>query len=184
MHKELVERARHGDHDAFAMIADASIKRLDAAARLILHDPDRAQDAVQEALVRCWRDLPQLRDPDRFEAWLYRLLLRACYDEARRTKRQSVEVEIGPLDPGSTASADVQLADRDQLQRGLSRLSAEQRAVIVLHHYLDLPLTEVAAALGIPVGTAKSRLHRATQLLRAALEADARAARPQPGIVA
>ena len=174
MQRELVERARRGDHDAFAVVADASIQRLDAAARLILHDPDRAQDAVQETLVRCWRDLPALRDPDRFEGWLYRLLLRACYDEARRTKRRSIEIEIGRLDAGSTASAELQLADRDQLERGLGRLAAEQRAVIVLHHYLDLPMTEVAAAMGIPVGTAKSRLHRATQLLRAALEADAR----------
>ena len=171
---ELVERARRGDHDAFAVLASAAMFRLDAAARLILRDPDQAKDAVQEALVRAWRDLPTLRSPDRFDAWLHRLLVRACIDEARRLRRHRFDVELTPIDISSVADGTSATADRDQLERGFSRLEPEARALIVLHHYLDLPLPEVAIVLGIPLGTAKSRLYRALQFMRAALDADAR----------
>jgi RNA polymerase sigma factor (sigma-70 family) len=174
MQLELVDRARRGDHDAFAALAGAAIHRLDAAARLILRDPDQAKDAVQEALVRAWRDLPTLRDSTRFDAWLHRLLVRACIDEARRLRRHRLDVALTPLDSPSIADTASALADRDQLERGFDRLEPEARAVIVLHHYLDLPLPEVAIALGIPLGTAKSRLHRALQTMRAALDADGR----------
>ncbi len=174
MELELVERARRGDHDAFALLAGAAISRLDAAARLILRDPDQAKDAVQETLVRTWRDLPTLRDPARFDAWLHRLLVHACIDEARRLRRHRFDVELSPLDIHSVADGTSTTADRDQLERGFSRLEPDARALIVLHHYLDLPLPEVANALGIPLGTAKSRLHRALQSMRAALDADAR----------
>jgi RNA polymerase sigma factor (sigma-70 family) len=174
MQQELVERARRGDHDAFATLAAAAIFRLDAAARLILRDPDQAKDAVQETLVRAWRDLPTLRSPDRFDAWLHRLLVRACIDEARRLRRHRFDVELTPIDSPATDDTTSSMADRDQLDRGFRRLEPEARAVIVLHHYLDLPLPEVALALGIPLGTAKSRLHRALQSMRAALDADAR----------
>jgi RNA polymerase sigma factor (sigma-70 family) len=174
MQRELVERARRGDHDAFAALAGAAINRLDAAARLILRDPEQAKDAVQNALVRAWRDLPTLRDPDRFDAWLHRLLVRSCIDEARRGRRQRFDVELTELDPRSTADGSSTVADRDELERGFRRLEPEQRALIVLHHYLDLSLPEVAFALRIPLGTAKSRLHRALQVMRAGLEADAR----------
>ena len=177
--QDLVDRARKGDHDAFAVLAGAAIGRLDAAARLILRDPDRAQDAVQETLVRCWRDLPTLRDTERFDAWLHRLFLNACRDELRTSRRRSIEVvlpEIFPLSVPDTQSAS---ADRDELERGVSHLDPEHRAVIVMHYYLGLPLPEAAAAMGIPVGTAKSRLHRATQALRAALDSDART---RPGL--
>jgi RNA polymerase sigma-70 factor, ECF subfamily len=174
MQQELVERARRGDHDAFASLAAAAIFRLDAAARLILRDPDQAKDAVQEALVRAWRDLPTLRDPARFDAWLHRLLYRACIDESRRLRRHRVDVDLSPIDRPDPHDATATMVDRDQLERGFSRLEPEARALLVLHHYLDLPLPEVAAVLGIPLGTAKSRLHRATQLMRAALDADAR----------
>jgi RNA polymerase sigma-70 factor, ECF subfamily len=174
MQQELVERARRGDHDAFATLAGAAIFRLDAAARLILRDPDQAKDAVQETLVRAWRDLPTLRSPDRFDAWLHRLLVRACIDEARRLRRHRVDVELTPLDTPVVDDAVSLMADRDQLERGFSRLEPEARALVVLHYYLDLPLPEVAIALGIPLGTAKSRLHRALQSMRAALDADAR----------
>ena len=174
MQQELVERARRGDHDAFAELAGASIFRLDAAARLILRDPDQAKDAVQETLVRAWRDLPTLRSPDLFDAWLHRLLVRACIDEARRLRRHRFDVELTPIHTAAVEDTTSATADRDQLERGFSRLEPEARALLVLHHYLDMPLPEVAIALGIPLGTAKSRLHRALQTMRAALEADAR----------
>jgi RNA polymerase sigma-70 factor (ECF subfamily) len=174
MQRDLVERARRGDHDAFAELAGAAIARLDGAAWLILRDPDQAKDAVQETLVRAWRDLPTLRDTDRFDAWLHRLLVRACIDEARRLRRHRVDVELTQIDSPAIADAASVIADRDQLERGFSRLEPESRALIVLHHYLDLPLPEVANTLGIPLGTAKSRLHRALQVMRAALDADAR----------
>jgi RNA polymerase sigma factor (sigma-70 family) len=174
MQRDLVERARRGDHDAFAVLAGAAISRLDGAAWLILRDAEQAKDAVQNALVRAWRDLPTLRDPDRFEAWLHKLLVRACIDEARRLRRHRVDVELLNIDIRSVAGMESGVADRDQLERGFVRLSPEMRAVIVLHHYLDLPLPEVAASLAIPIGTAKSRLHRALGLLRAALDADTR----------
>jgi RNA polymerase sigma factor (sigma-70 family) len=176
MQRELVERARRGDRDAFAELAGASINRLDAAARLILRDPDEAKDAVQNALVRAWRDLPTLRDPERFDAWLHRLLVRACLNEAQRLRRHRLDVDVSEVDPPGDLADETAAADRDQLQRGFRRLLPEQRALIVLHHYLDLPLPEVARILGMPLGTAKSRLHRALGTMRAGLEADARLA--------
>jgi RNA polymerase sigma-70 factor (ECF subfamily) len=176
MQRDLVERARKGDHDAFAELAGAAISRLDSAAWLILRDPEQAADAVQNALVRAWRDLPTLRDPDRFDAWLNRLVVRACIDEARRLRRHRVDVEMTSLVFPAVDGVESTVVDRDQLERGFLRLDHEMRAVIVLHHYLDLPLPAVAASLGIPVGTAKSRLHRAIGQMRAALEADARSA--------
>jgi RNA polymerase sigma-70 factor (ECF subfamily) len=174
MQQELVDRARRGDHDAFAELAGAAIFRLDAAARLILRDPEQAKDAVQETLVRAWRGLPTLRSSDRFDAWLHRLLVRACIDEARRLRRHRVDVELSPIDAPTVDDLTSLMADRDQLERGFGRLDAEARALVVLRYYLDLPLPEVAVALGIPLGTAKSRLHRALQSMRAALDADAR----------
>ena len=180
MTRDLVERARKGDHDAFAELAGAAISRLDATAWLMLRDADRATDAVQNALVRAWRDLPTLRDPDRFDAWLRRLLVNACIDEIRRLRRHRLDVDITDLsNPPSVADAASAIADRDQLERAFSRLEPEERAVIVLHHYLDLPLPEVAATLGIPLGTTKSRLYRGLREMRAALDADAR---PGPDI--
>jgi RNA polymerase sigma factor (sigma-70 family) len=174
MQLDLVERARRGDHDAFAMLAGTAIGRLDAAARLILRDPDHAKDAVQETLVRAWRDLPTLRDNDPFDAWLHRLLVRACIDEARRLRRHRVDLELSPVHAPAVEGGYSVTLDRDQLGRGFGRLEPEARALIVLHHYLDLPLAEIAVALSIPVGTVKSRLHRALSSMRAALDADAR----------
>jgi RNA polymerase sigma factor (sigma-70 family) len=174
MQRDLVERARQGDHDAFAALAGAAISRLDSAAWLILRDYEQAKDAVQNALLKAWRDLPTLRDPDRFDAWLNRLVVRACIDEARRLRRHRVDIELTPLTTSAVDGLESRIADRDQIQRGFLRLEPEMRAVIVLHHYLDLTLPDVATALGIPLGTAKSRLHRALALMRAALDADAR----------
>ena len=176
MQRDLVERARQGDHDAFAELAGTAISRLDGAAWLILRDREQAMDAVQNALVRAWRDLPTLRDPDAFDGWLHRLLVRACIDEARRLRRHRVDVELTPLSVPAADAVESTVLARDQLERGFLRLEPEMRALIVLHHYLDLPLPTVAATLGIPLGTAKSRLHRALGLMRAALDADARLA--------
>jgi len=156
------------------VLVHAVLSRLDAVARLILREPDRAEDAVQDALVRAWRDLPTLRDPDRFDAWLHRLLVRSCMDEARRSRRHRSSVTWSPAHEPVAVDTSGSILDRDQLDRGFRRLSLDHRTVVVLHHYLDLPLDEVAEALGIPVGTVASRLHYAMRALRAALDADAR----------
>jgi len=171
--RALVERARRGDHEAFAVLAGAALARLDAAARLIVRDRELARDVVQDTLLRAWRDLPGLRDPDRFDAWLNRLVTHAAIDEARRRRRRVVEVELLLIDT-PLPDASVGFANRDQIARAFERLAPEQRAVIVLHYYLDMPLPEAAASLGIPVGTVKSRLHRAVESMRAAVDADAR----------
>jgi RNA polymerase sigma-70 factor (ECF subfamily) len=163
-----------GDLEAFTELARLWIDRLYVIARLILRDDELAEDATQEALIAAWRDVAGLRDPDRFDSWLRSLLVHACYREARRGRRRRViEAQVEPattqwMDPSSG------LADRDELERVLGRLAPEQRALVVLHYYLGLPLQETALALRIPVGTVKSRLFRTHQQLRAALDADAR----------
>jgi RNA polymerase sigma-70 factor, ECF subfamily len=178
--RTLVEQAGRGDHDAFALLASASATRLDAAARLILRDPELARDAVQNTLLRAWRDLPGLRDPDRFEAWLHRLLVNSCLDEARRRRRRPIEVEIQPSDEPALVDTSRALADRDLVERALRRLDPEHRALVVLHYYLGYPLPEAATTLGISLPAAKSRLHRAMLALRRALTADG-ASVPLPG---
>jgi RNA polymerase sigma-70 factor (ECF subfamily) len=172
--RELVERAQQGDRVAFAALAAGSINEMDRVARLITRDSDRAKDAVQEALIKAWRDLPALRDPDRFGGWLRQLLVRSCMDELRRSRRRRMEVELTDLHHPPTADSSAAVADRDALERGFRRLDPEQRALIVLHYYQGLPLEEAADALRVPVGTVKSRLFRAREALRAGLEADAR----------
>ena len=174
MDTDLVVRAQHGDKGAFATLAAARADRYLAASHRILRDIARAEDATQQALLSIWRDLPQLRDPARFDAWSYRLLVRACYAEAGRHRRWSPNLRLLPTDEPTAADELSPVVDRDQLERGFRRLSLDHRTVVVLHHYLDLPLTEVAEALGVPVGTATSRLHYAMRGLRAALDADAR----------
>jgi RNA polymerase sigma-70 factor (ECF subfamily) len=165
----LVERARRGDRQAFAELIRASGERLDATARLILRDPELAQDAVQETLIRAWRSLPGLRDPGSFDHWLHSLVARSCIDLIRKRRRRVIEVELTPLhDPPMHDGAAV-IADRDQLDRVLARLEPEARAVVVLHFYLDLPLPRVADMLGIPIGTAKSRLHRSLGAMRSVM---------------
>jgi len=178
----LVERARQGDHDAFATLARAAVARLDAAARLILRDRELARDAVQEAFIRAWRDLPGLRDPDRFEAWLHRLTVHACLDLARRRRRRVTEIELTPIMTTAIGDAAGAIADRDLLDQALRRLEPERRAVVVLHFFLGMPLPDVAAELRIPLGTAKSRLHRSLGVMRTTLaEADAGERRPIRG---
>ncbi len=173
MQRELVEQARRGDHGAFAELVKASYPRLFGVARLILRDSDRAKDAVQDALMQSWRHVRSLRDPDAWDAWLHRTTVRACYKVARQEKRRSlVELHVAP-DPGVASVSDTtaELADRDRLGRELDRLDFDRRVVIVLHFYLDLPLTEVAEILDIPTGTAKSRLHRGLTAMRESMRA-------------
>ncbi len=158
MQRDLVLRARSGDHDAFTALATASFDRLHRTARLILRSDDRAADAVQESLVAAWLHMRSVRDPDRFDAWLHRLLVHACYREARRVRRREV-VEIQVPVPDARAGGDAQAltAMRDQLERGFRRLTPEQRAVLVVHHYLGLPDAEAAIILDIAVGTTRQR---------------------------
>ena len=173
MRLDLIERARSGDREAFGQLAAGEVDRLVVIARLIMRDADQADDAVQEALIRCWRQLPNLRDVDHFDGWVYRILVRTAADEANRHRRLVRTIQV--IQAESSFDDSIQLiADREQLQRGFDRLSIEQRMVVVLRHYVGLPLTEVADVLGIPDGTAKSRYHYAMSALRAALEADAR----------
>jgi RNA polymerase sigma factor (sigma-70 family) len=168
--RELVERAGRGDHDAFAVLVRRDIARLDAAARLILHDPELARDAVQEALVGAWRDLPGLRDPDRFDAWIHRITVRSCLAILRRRRRRVIEVELTPTTDVPVGDIGAFVVDRDQVERALRRLDPDRRAIVVVHFFLGLPLPETAEALGIPLGTAKSRLHRALAAMRAELD--------------
>jgi RNA polymerase sigma-70 factor (ECF subfamily) len=168
----LVERARHGDRDAYELLAKSVARSLYRVAYRILRDVDRADDAAQQALVAIWRELPKLRDPDRFDAWAHRLLARICYEVARKEKRWE------PL-PGSTSVVDLTAPDasepiaiRDELERAFRGLSPEHRAVLVLHFYVGLSLPEIAETLGIPYGTAGSRLHYAARAMRTRLETD------------
>jgi RNA polymerase sigma-70 factor (ECF subfamily) len=168
--RELVELAGKGDHDAFAVLVRTAIAQLDAAARLILRDHDLARDAVQDALVGAWRDLPGLRDPERFDAWLYRLTVNSCLDILRRRRRRVFEVVLEPTDGRPVTDIATLIADRDQLDRALGHLDPEWRAVVVVHYFLGMPLPETAATLGIPLGTAKSRLHRSLVAMRISME--------------
>jgi RNA polymerase sigma-70 factor, ECF subfamily len=174
---DLVQQAQRGDRDAFAVLVRTHGDRLFGVARRILRELDLADDAVQQALVIAWRELPRLREPDRFEAWLTRILVRICYEASRASRRATVHLVSldGAVEPVSADPA-VSIAQRDQLERAFSRLPPEQRAILVLRHYLGLEPTEIAETLGIPAGTARSRLHYAHREMRAALEADARPA--------
>jgi len=167
--RALVERARQGDHDAFAVLVRASVARLDAAARLILRDRELAGDAVQEAFIRAWRSLPGLRDVDRFDAWLHRLLVRSCIDALRRRKARPIEVELLTVDGPEVVDPASDVVDRELIDDALRRLDPTWRAVVVLHYFLGMPLPEAASTLGIPLGTAKSRLHRSLGLMRLAI---------------
>ena len=174
--RELVRRAARGDHEAFDALVRFASNRLYGIAYRILRDQYLAEDALQQALVSIWNELPKLRDPDRFDAWTYRVIVRASTVEARRAGRGGPTSPLLPDDADASHAPDEYgaVADRDQLERGFSRISAEQRAVLVLQHYAGLSQAEIADVLGVPIGTAGSRIHYAVRALRAAIEADAR----------
>ena len=176
MDAELVVRAQRGDAAAFALVASQMVDRSIAVARRILRDPGLAEDATQHALLKVWQDLPQLRDAEAFEAWSYRVLVRACYTEGRKQREWAPNLGHVRVDEAFTDRGLGSVADRDQIERGLRRLSSDHRSIVVLRFFLDLPIDRVAERLGIPVGTASSRLHHALRALRAALDADLRAA--------
>jgi RNA polymerase sigma-70 factor, ECF subfamily len=173
MRTGLVERAQGGDTAAFDALVDLDGDLCYAIAYRILRDVERAEDAVQQAFLFAWRDLPTLRDPERFVPWLHRLLVNACYEESRRHRRWSARIRAMPDElPGGPDPDVLSVDDRDALDRAFERLSPEHRAVFVLHHHAGLSLADIADAVGVPVGTVKSRLHHATRNLRAAIAAD------------
>ena len=179
MRTRLVERAREGDDAAFSQLVDLDGDLCYAVAYRILRDVERAQDAVQQAFLIAWRELPRLRDPERFSPWLYRLLVNACYEELRRHRRWAGRIRVLPLDGPSSPDPSLSVDDRDLLDRAFQRLTPEHRAVFVLHHHSGFPLAEVAEIVGVPVGTVKSRLHHATRSLRAAIVADSQTDRSE-----
>jgi RNA polymerase sigma-70 factor (ECF subfamily) len=174
MERRLVERAMAGDEEAFDLLVDRIGDSLHSVARRILRDTTLAEDATQQALIAAWRSLPQLRDPDRFEAWAYRLVVNACHAEGRREGRHRGNLRLLPNDGPIASDPASSLASHDQLDRAFRRLSLEHRSVVVLVHYIGFTPAEAAEAIGIPLGTVRSRLHYALQQLRAAIEADAR----------
>jgi RNA polymerase sigma-70 factor, ECF subfamily len=181
MDRDLVERARSGDQEAFADLVHQVSDPLFGVARRILRDPGLAEDVLQNALVTMWRKLPHLREPDRFEAWAYRILVHACYADAPRNRRWAATVRVLPVDRADDVDDFQSISDRDELERAFLRLPLDQRAVFVLHHHVGLPLVAVAETLGIPDGTARSRLHYATRALRAAFEASRAQIKVQEG---
>ena len=182
--RQLVERAARGDHEAFDALVRFASNRLYGIAYRILRDQYLAEDALQQALITVWNGLPRLRDPDRFDAWTYRLIVRAATAEARKAGRGSPTTSLLPDDADVSRAPDqsAAIADRDQLERGFRQLTAEQRSVLVLQHYAGLSQAEIADVLGIPVGTAGSRIHYAARALRAAIEADIRSDRSRESV--
>ncbi len=174
MDRDLVEAAQNGDRTAYVDLIRVRTDRLFAISQRILRDVDRAEDALQDALVIAWRDLRGLRDPDRFDAWLHRLVVHSCLAHATRERRRVANLRVLPVDGPAAPDEFLTVADRDQLERGFRRLPPDQRAILVLHHYAGYAPSEIAETLGIPPGTARSRLHHAHRAMRAALEADAR----------
>ena len=177
MDQDLVTRAQHGDQVAFEALMVAHHRRLFLLAHGILRDPHRAEDATQQAFLDIWRDLRKLRDPARFEAWSYRLLVRVCFAEAKKAR----EWMPGPDPEELPAIRDPfgSVIERDQLERGFARLSMDHRVVIVMRFLLDMSPERIGETLGIPRRTVYSRLKRAVPALRAALEADSRPAEPR-----
>jgi RNA polymerase sigma-70 factor (ECF subfamily) len=173
MDRVLVDQARKGDRDAFASLVHQVSDSLFAIAFRVLRDTGLAEDALQNTLVSAWRQLPHLRDSERFDAWIHRILIHACYAESRRGRQLAAGMRVLDISRTSTPDSSRELADRDEIERAFRHVPLEQRAVFVLHHYLGLPLVEIAETLGIPAGTARSRLHYATRSLRAAIVAGA-----------
>ena len=181
MDRDVVVGAQHGDLAAFETLTLAHHSRLYRVALGILRDPHLAEDATQQAFLDIWRRFDRLSDPGKFEGWSYRLLVHACYAEAKRKPTWAPGFDMQASDQPLAGDAFGVIVDRDQLERGFERLPVDQRAVVVLHYLLDMKLEQVAEALGVRQGTVHSRLNRAMKSLRAALEADSRPAeRPIP----
>lgn len=174
MERDLVERARSGDREAFTQLAEALTDGLFAVAHRMLRDSGLAEDATQQALLDAWRKLPQLRELDKFEAWVHRLLINTCKDVIAQTRRREVKLHLLRGQEGPAADGALSVEQRDELERAFRRLSPEHRAVVVLRHYRFWSPDEISRALDLPPGTVASRLHYAMEALRAAIEADAR----------
>ena len=173
---DLVERAQHGDREAFGLLAADLATRFLAVSRRLLRDRALAQDATQPALGAIWRDLPQQREPARFDAWSYRLLVHACYAEGRRSRQWLPNLRTLPADEPAPSGGVDSVIRRDELETAIRRLSVDHRTVLVLHHFADIPAERVAQILDVPIGTVHSRLHHAMRAMRAALDADERPA--------
>jgi RNA polymerase sigma-70 factor (ECF subfamily) len=172
--RALVEAAQRGDREAYVDLIRTRADHLFALTHRILRDIDRAEDAFQDALVIAWRDLPKLRDPDRLDAWLRRLFVHVCLEHAGRDRRRAANLRVLPIEGPAAPDQLLTVGDRDELERGFRRLAPDQRAILVLHHFVGYAPGEIAELLGIPPGTARSRLHNAHRAMRAALDADAR----------
>jgi len=173
---DLIAAAQRGDQAAFVDLVRSRGDRLFAIAHRILRDVGWAEDALQDALVIAWRDLPSLRDPARFDAWMHRLLTNVCIAYAGRERRRIANLRVLPIDGAAAPDDLLGVVDRDQLDRGFRRLTPEERAVLVLRYFVGYEPTEIAEVLGMPAGTIRSRLHHAHRAMRAAIDADARAA--------
>jgi RNA polymerase sigma-70 factor (ECF subfamily) len=177
---DLVRRASRGDVAAFDALVAARLSASLRMARAIVDSPADAEDVVQEAIVAAWRNLPRLREPDRFDAWFGRILVNTARTHVRR--RGSVRpisidrrhVDDGREDdtPGQHDPGLESVVSSDALGRAINRLTIDQRSILALHHLEERPVAQIAAVLGIPVGTAKWRLHAARQALERALEAE------------
>ena len=176
MDRDLVAAARRGDQAAFMDLVRSRSEWLFGIALQILRDIDRAEDALQDALVIAWRDLSSLRDPDRFDAWVHRVLTNVCIEQAGRERKRIANLYVLPVEGPAAPDELLSVGDRDQLDRGFRRLAPDERAILVLRHYVGYEPTEIAQLLGIPAGTVRSRLHHAHRAMRAALDADSRAA--------
>jgi RNA polymerase sigma-70 factor, ECF subfamily len=174
MDQDLVVRVQQGDQRAFEALAVTDYPRLYRVAYGVMGDHPSAEDVTQQALLGIWRDIRRPRDPARYEAWAYRLLVRVCYAEAKRQPGWMSNDHLSPADEPRATDPYGAVADRDQLERGLQRLSMDHRVVLALRHLLGMTPDEVAAPLGISRWAVYSRLARATEAMRAALTADAR----------
>jgi RNA polymerase sigma-70 factor (ECF subfamily) len=171
---DLVTRTQRGDQQAFEALVLQSHTRLQAVAIGILRDAHLAEDAVQQAMLGIWRDIGDLRDPAKFECWSYRLLVRICHTEAKRKRTRQADIPAQMAEEPVAADAYGSIIERDQLERAFDHLSVDQRTIIVLHYLMDMTLDRIAETLEIPPGTAYSRISRAMDAMRAAIEADAR----------
>jgi RNA polymerase sigma-70 factor (ECF subfamily) len=166
----LVRRAARGDHDAFARLIEPRAARLLRIARVIMSNEADAYEAAQETLIAAWRALPGLREPDRFDAWLHRMLVNRCRDALRKRSRVR-EIDLGDAEPEAPDVVDQRLA-QDAVLAAFDRLSIDERHLLALHHVDDRSIAEIAGLLGVPTGTVKSRLWTARRKLERALEAE------------